>query len=84
MVANYLDCKVIYISIVEALAIVRNYADDRLKAILKERGASVASDKNIKERVENTELVHMLLRDSKMKGRKGKWDLKVRRLFKSF
>lgn len=71
LASNYLNCKVIYISIVEALYIVRNYADAKLKKIMKEQNLSTASDKDVASRLSNTELVRMINSDTKLKGRKG-------------
>lgn len=81
LAANYLNCKVIYISIVEALAIVRSYADDKLKAMLKERGSAITPDRDIGSRVANTELVRMIQQDTKLKGRKGTTGSKSKEAF---
>lgn len=81
LASNYLDCKVIYISIIEALAIVRNYADAKLKEIMKERGLAVKEESDIKERLANTELVRMLNNDTKLKGRKGSVGSKSKEAF---
>ena len=72
LLANYLDCKIIYIPIVTALAIVRTYADENLVEIMKKRSMSVNKDKDIKIRILNTELVRMIKLDSKLKGIGGK------------
>lgn len=71
LLANYLDTKIIYVSIVDALSIVRSYANDELIKIMKSKGLSVKKDPKIKERLANTELVRMILADTKLKGKKG-------------
>ena len=71
LASNYLDCKVIYITIVEALSIVRNYADEKLKGIMKDRNLATSLDSGIGMRVASTELVRMINQDTKLKGRKG-------------
>lgn len=72
LLANYLDCKIIYVPIVTTLKIVRNYASDKLVDIMKHNNMSVKKDNNIQETVNNTELVKMINSDIKDKGRKGK------------
>ena len=71
LASNYLNCKVIYISIVEALSIVRGYADTKLRTIMKAENLSTAIDREAASKLSNTELVRMINSDTKLKGRKG-------------
>ena len=72
LLANYLDCKIIYMPIVTALSIVRTYASDSLIDIMKKKNMGTQKDIDIENRVLNTELVRMIRLDSKLKGIGGK------------
>lgn len=71
LLSNYLDTKIIYVPITDALAIVRNYSDEELKELMKKKGMSVFKDSSVQERLKNTELVRMILKDTKLMGKKG-------------
>lgn len=71
LLSNYLDTKIIYIPIIDALSIVRNYANDDLKSVMKTKGMSLKKDAQIGERLQNSELVRMIQMDTKLMGKKG-------------
>lgn len=71
LLSNYLDTKIIYIPIIDALSIVRNYANEELKVAMKLRGMSLKKDYKIAERLKNSELVRMIQKDTKLMGKKG-------------
>lgn len=71
LLANYLDTKIIYVPIIDALSIVRSFANDELIKVMKSKGLSVKKDSKVNERLANTELVRMILADTKLKGKKG-------------
>ena len=71
LLSNYLDTKIIYIPIVDALSIVRSYANDDLRSVMKAKGMLLNKDPKIVERLQNSELVRMIHMDTKLMGKKG-------------
>ena len=71
LLSHYLDTKIIYIPIVDALSIIRNYANNDLKKIMKNQSMSLSADTSISERMKNMELVRMIQSDNKLMGKKG-------------
>lgn len=71
LLSHYLDTKIIYIPIVDALSIIRNYANNDLKKIMKNQSMSLSADTSISERMKNMELVRMIQSDTKLMGKKG-------------
>lgn len=72
ILANYLDCKIIYMPIVTTLSVIRSYAENSLKGELKSRGMSNSKDVKVQERLTSTELVRVLKMENKTKGKGGK------------
>lgn len=70
--ANYLDCRIIYIPIITALSVVRDFADDNLKEILKNHGLSTRADGKGVEKLLNCELAFSINAVPNGMGRKGK------------
>lgn len=71
LLSNYLDTKIIYIPIVDALSIVKSYANDDLRSVMKAKGMLLNKDPKIAERLQNSELVRMIQMDTKLMGKKG-------------
>ena len=71
LLSNYLDTKIIYIPIVDALSIVKSYANDDLRSVMKAKGMLLNKDPKIVERLQNSELVRMIQMDTKLMGKKG-------------
>lgn len=57
LLGTYLDARVLHVPVLAALAAVRTYAGDPLKATMKAAGMSAAPEKDAKERLDETNLV---------------------------
>lgn len=72
VLANYFDCRIIFIPVLTTLAVVRDFADDNLREILKNNNISTASDGRGTQRLLNSELANMINSVPNGMDRKGK------------
>ncbi|MCR6790493.1 hypothetical protein [Bacillus paranthracis] len=72
VLANYFDCRIIYIPIVTTLSIIRDFSGQKLREILKQNHLTDKGDGSGLDRLLNSELANMINSDYKLKARKGK------------
>ncbi|AHF08439.1 hypothetical protein [Desulfitobacterium metallireducens] len=72
ILANYFDCRIIFMPILTTLAVIRDFADTSLKEILKNNSISTTSDGRGIERLLNSELANMINSVPNGMDRKGK------------
>jgi|GEM_PF-1123897 len=72
ILANYFDCRIIYIPIVTTLSVIRDFSGSKLKEVLKQKSLTDKGDGTGIDRLLNSELAKMINSDFKSKGKKGK------------
>lgn len=72
ILANYFDCRIIYMPIVTTLFIIRDFADDKLREIMRDNNLSDKVDGSGLERLKNSELARMINAHYKLQAKKGK------------
>ncbi len=72
ILANYYDCRIIYMPIVTTLFAIRDYANDNLREMLRNNGLSDKKEGRGLERLQNSELARMVNSDYKGQAKKGK------------
>ncbi|QCR33722.1 hypothetical protein [Lysinibacillus sp. SGAir0095] len=71
LLSNVFDCKILYIPILTATAIARDYADEELIEKMKEVGLRIKSDNTAEQRFKNSELYNAIIGNPSGPRRKG-------------
>lgn len=72
ILANYFDCRIIHVPVVTTLSVVKDFSEDKLKEILKQKNLTDKGDGSAIERLLTSELAKMINATYKSKGKKGK------------